>query len=145
MPCCGATYVKTAFVLGVVMASLNLLVCLGGLMFGELSFIMTGIVGALICGILIYGAHARKGQVILVFMIITAVEFIVFTIMDAFDIDARIKEARATKKTNEVSIIIGSYVFGYLVTTAFYGFTLIVARNARKEVDVTDGRGYVLS
>ena len=57
------------------MTALNLLVCFLGLAFGEVQLI-SRIVGASICGILVYGAYARKGKVILIYMIVAIIEFI---------------------------------------------------------------------
>ena len=65
MPC-GQTNLKAAFFLGIALAVLRLLSC------GWVSTtaIVIGIIGALIHGILIFGAHTRNSTAIVVWMVL---------------------------------------------------------------------------
>ena len=101
MPCCGATNVKTAFVLGIIGIVLNLFLCCYGIVtfyidvrelhgiglfkfpiitneftlslygYGGVTF---GIVCALMSAILVYGAYVRKHKEILIWMFIAIVQ-----------------------------------------------------------------------
>ena len=76
MPCCCKSNVKASFILGIVFVVLSLLGCLGG----DLQSIIGGIVGALINGILVFGAHKRNSTAILVWIILAIIQCIVFVI-----------------------------------------------------------------
>ena len=69
MPCCCATNVQAAFVLGIIGIIVNLISCGNG-GWG----IALGILGALAYGILVYGAYVRKRKEILIWMFIAIVQ-----------------------------------------------------------------------
>ena len=68
MPCCCATYVKAAFVLGIVLAILSLV----GVADGShgTSGRIVAVISAMIHCVLIFGAHTRNSKVILVWMVL---------------------------------------------------------------------------
>ena len=66
MPCCCATNVKAAFVLGIVLAVLSFLGCAVKMQ----GAIHTGIISGLIHCILVFGAHTRISTAILVLMVL---------------------------------------------------------------------------
>merc|ERR1712170_44468 len=80
-PCCCESNVKAAFVLGVIFVVLSLLNCLGqdenG---GRLQNIVSGLVGAVIAGTLVYGAKTRNRLAILVGIYVAIIFFIIWTI-----------------------------------------------------------------
>ena len=79
---CLSTYLKTAFVSGIVLAGLNLLICT----IGDTESIITGLVGCLISGILIIGTHHRNSDVILAWMILAIFDLIanIFWMINAY-------------------------------------------------------------
>ena len=64
MPCCCATNIKAAYVLGIVLAGVSLVPALSGFP----QFIAVGIVGALIHGVLVFGAYKSHSTAILTWM-----------------------------------------------------------------------------
>ena len=66
MKCCCKDYVETALVLGSVLAILSLIGCIGK----SPKFIVFGVLGALIHGILIFGAIKRNATAILIWSIL---------------------------------------------------------------------------
>merc|ERR1719192_2001357 len=97
MPCCCATNVKAAFVLGIILVIFSLLSCFGTDEEGGYN-IISGIVFALINGILVYGAHARNSTAILVWMILAIIECVFYAIIAVIVIIAVIAYAEATLK-----------------------------------------------
>ena len=74
--CCGPN-VKVAFYLGIIFVILGILNCFGEDEKGErLTNIIGGVVGALINGLLVYGANARNSTAILVWMVLAVIECI---------------------------------------------------------------------
>ena len=67
---CVSTSTKTAYVGGIVLAGINLLNC-----FGNPADIVSGIVGALISGILVYGTHYRNSDAVLAWIILAILDF----------------------------------------------------------------------
>ena len=83
MPCCCATNVQAAFVLGIIGIIGNLVSCCFALETGE-GGIAIGIAGALISAILVYAAHVRNYkaiQAIQLSLILHCVGEVIFTIV----------------------------------------------------------------
>ena len=78
MPCCCKDNVQACFVLGIILVVLNLLSSFG-LIFACISdegmypYLLIGIFGALVSGLLIYGAHKRNRTAILIWMVLTII------------------------------------------------------------------------
>ena len=85
MPCCCKDNVQACFVLGIILVVLNLLSCFGFIWNAELlPYCLIGIFGALVSGILIFGAKKRNRIAILVwivFAIIGVVVLIAFAVI----------------------------------------------------------------
>ena len=71
MPCCCKDNVEASFVLGIVLAVLSLVSC-----FGQGWNILYGIYGALVYGILIFGAKKRNPTAILVWMVFAIIDVV---------------------------------------------------------------------
>ena len=81
-PCCCSSNIQAAKVLGIIFIVCSLLNCLGTDANGSrTSNIVGGLVGALISGLLVYGASKRNSTAILVWMILAIIECIVFAIL----------------------------------------------------------------
>ena len=84
MPCCCATNVKAAFVLGIVLAVLSGLSC-----FNKVArAIANGIIGAVIHCILIFGAHTRNSTAMLIWMVLAILSCIGYAIFATLGIAA---------------------------------------------------------
>ena len=140
MPCCCATNVEAAFVLGIVLAVLNGLSCFNE----DPEVIANGIIGAVIHCTLIFGAHKRNSTAILVWMVLAILECIVFAI---FAILAVVAIAGAGVVVGvhagegAAGGVAGIAVFGVVFIVFMIGiilfqiWTIMVAKNARKEID----------
>ena len=154
MPCCCATNVKAAFVLGIVLAVLSALSCfnievsLGKLYLyfdkgqGEMAdgMIANGIIGALIHCILIFGAHTRNKTAILVWMILAILACIGVAIIAILGVVAlggvsalagAHAGAAAAGQVAVFAIVFIAFMIGIIL---FQIWTIIVAKNARKEI-----------
>lgn len=81
-PCCCSSNIQAAKVLGIIFIVCSLFNCLGtDANESRTSNIVTGLVGALISGLLVYGASKRNSTAILVWMILAIIECIVFAIL----------------------------------------------------------------
>ena len=81
MPCCCATNVKAAFVLGIVLTALSFIDFANGK-----NRIINGIIGVIIDCILIFGAHTRNSTAILVWMILAILSCIGSAILAIFGV-----------------------------------------------------------
>ena len=143
MPCCCESNVKAAFILGIVFVTLSILGCLQG----DLQSIIAGIVGALINGILVFGAHKRNSTAILVWIILAIIQCIVFVIFGILAILLIVavnttngsynEEFLQIKKAVTIGVIIGAIiaVVIYVATIILYIWAIIVAKNARREIE----------
>ena len=76
-PCCCESNVKAAKVLGIIFIVICILNCFNENEDGEHFYnIIGGIVGVLIDGLLVYGAHARNSTAILVWIVLAIIECI---------------------------------------------------------------------
>merc|ERR1712223_35146 len=137
LECCKDN-VQACFVLGIVFAGLNVLFCL----FGDASHILSGIYGALVSGILIYGAHKRNRTAILIWMVLTIIGVIGLIIASVWVIYAIVF---ASDSLHELDIDIdidaegalGMAVLSVIIAGIFILFeiwTIIVAKRARAEI-----------
>ena len=88
MPCCCATNIKAAFVIGNVLAVLYVLDILYLFKYGNIFSIVTGFLGLASTSILAYGAHTRNSKAMLIYMgstIIMIILFIVGTIIGVIE------------------------------------------------------------
>ena len=151
MPCCCATNVKAALVLGIVLAVLsalvscfNIEVSLGWLYIylhrgqGALAI---GMISALIHCILIFGAHTRNKTAILVWMILAILACIGVAIIAILGVVAlggvsalagAHAGAAAAGQVAVFAIVFIAFMIGIIL---FQIWTIIVAKNARKEID----------
>ena len=125
MPCCCATNVKAAFVLGIVLAVLSLIGCGNGS-----NGIINGIIGVIIHCILIFGAHTRNSTAILVWMVLAILSCIGYVILVVLGVIA-IADAGAGAAAAGVVVFI-VFMVGIIL---FQIWTIIVAKNARKEIE----------
>ena len=129
MPCCCATNVKAAFILGIVLAVLSLIGCGNG-SYG----IINGIIGVIINCILIFGAHTRNSTAILVWMVLAILSCIGYAILTVLGVVA-IAHAGAAGAGGEavgVAVVFIIFMIGIIL---FQIWTIIVAKNARKEIE----------
>ena len=126
MPCCCATNVEAAFILGFVLAVLSGLSCFN-MVAGA---IVNGIIGAVIHCILIFGAHTRNSTAILVWMVLAILSCIGYVILVVLGVIA-IADAGAGAAAAGVVVFI-VFMVGIIL---FQIWTIIVAKNARKEIE----------
>ena len=147
MPCCCATNVEAAFILGFVLAVLSGLSC-----FNEVAgAIANGIIGAVIHCILIFGAHTRNSTAILVWMvlaILSCIGYAIFAILGiaaiagAGAVGAAVAEDAAGAASAPgaagqvaVSVVVVAFVIFMIGIILFQIWTIIIAKNARKEIE----------
>ena len=145
MPCCCKNYVEASFVLGIVLAVVSLLNCYKDP--------IHGIVGALISGILIFGAKMRNPTAILVWMVFAIIEVVwlivvaVMATIAAIDPD-RISSAisshlRESNLRDQINTHIGSVmtilVIFIVPIIIFEIWTIFVAKKAREEIQAPGG------
>ena len=130
MPCCCATNVKAAFVLGIVLAVLSFLGCAGKMQ----GVIASGIISGLIHCILVFGAHTRNSTAILVWMVLAIFSCIGLAIMAVLGIIgiAHLGAAGAAGGAVGVGVVFIVFFIGIIL---FQIWTIIVAKNARKEIE----------
>ena len=124
MCCCCATNVKAAFILGIVLAVLSFLACVGKMQ----GVIASGIISGLIHCILVFGAHTRNSTAILVWMVLAILSCIGYVILVVLGVIA-IADAGAAAAGVVVFIV---FMVGIIL---FQIWTIIVAKNARKEIE----------
>ena len=128
MPCCCATNVKAAFVLGIVLAVLSLLGCGNGN-----NGIINGIIGGIIHCVLIFGAHTRNSKAILVWMVLAILSCIGYAILAILGVVAIAHAGAAGAPGEAVGVVIFFIIF-MIGIILFQIWTIIVAKNARKEI-----------
>ena len=129
MPCCCATNVKAAFVLGIVLAVLSLLGCGNGN-----NGIINGIIGGIIHCVLIFGAHTRNSKAILVWMVLAILSCIGYAILAILGVVAIAHAGAAGAPGEAVGVVIFFIIF-MIGIILFQIWTIIVAKNARKEIE----------
>ena len=129
-PSCCATNIKAAFVLGIVLVILSVLVCFEG----SLETIINGILCGIIHCILIFGTHARNSTAVLVWMVLAILSCIGNAIMAVMAIIVIAHEGAGVNVT-AVSVVPIVFFIGIII---FEIWTIIVARNARKEIEADE-------
>ena len=136
-PCCCESNVKAAFVLGIIFIVLSILNCFkkdeDG---GHLYNIIGGIIGVLINGLLVFGAHTRNSTAILVWMVLAIIECIILGIVIVLFIIA-------ITYAGFFHWIIALVVAIYAGIILFIIWTIVVAKNARREIKEGNGGGQV--
>ena len=129
MPCCCATNVKAAFVLGIILAALSFIGCFNGR-----DGIINGIIAAIIHCILIFGAHTRNRTAILVWMVLTILSCIGYAILAVLGVIGIVHAGESGAGGDAVSVLVVFivYMVGIIL---FQIWTIIVAKNARKEIE----------
>ena len=134
MLCFCKDYVQAAFVLGIVLAGLNLLTCFNKGNGAE--EVLSGIYGALISGILIFGAKMRNPTAILVWIalaIINVVGLIVWTV------SAIIALIAITDHVTLAMVFPFIFIIFLGAMIMFEIWTIIVAKKARDEIQAPGG------
>ena len=144
MPCCCATNVKAAFVLGIVLATqyvlilgLAILILLYHPVEGTKIGIISGVIGVLIQCILIFGAHKRHRTALLVWMVLTilsCIYYAIIAIMVMVGFGAIAAKGAAPIQIFIVFILI-LFLIGYIILLSW---TIDVAKKARKEIQETE-------
>ena len=129
MPCCCATNVKAAFVLGIVLAVFSLISC-----DNRSNGIINGIIGAIIHCVLIFGAHTRNSTAILVWMVLAILSCIGYAILAILGVVAIAHAGAAGAPGEAVGVVIFFIIF-MIGIILFQIWTIIVAKNARKEIE----------
>ena len=136
-PCCCESNVKAAFVLGIIFIVLCILNCFNQNEDGEYLYnIIGGIVGALINGLLVYGAHTRNSTAILVWMVLAIIECICLCVITVLFVIA-------VAYAGVLHWIVILVVAIYAGTILFTIWTIVVAKNARREIKEEFGEGQV--
>jgi len=129
MPCCCATYVKAAFVLGIVLAILSLVGCGNGS-----NGIINAIISVIIHCVLIFGAHTRNSTAILVWMVLAILSCIAYAILTILGVLV-IAHAGAAGAGGDAVAGIVVFIVIMIGIILFQIWTIIVAKNARKEIE----------
>merc|ERR1712110_286336 len=144
--CCCSSNVKAAKVWGIIFLILNILTCFGtNEKYGNLPNIIQGVAGALISCLLIFGAIKRSSTAILVWMILSVIEIIGYTIYGILlvmelasdrvhaEIEKLTEETGIDKETlKQWTVIV--LVVSYIIYIFFTIWILIIAKRARKEI-----------
>ena len=152
MPCCCATNIKAAFVLGIVLAVLSALVScfdievsIGWLYLyfhkwqGSMAI---GMISALMHCILIFGAHTRNKTAILVWIILAILACIGVAIIAILGVVAVAGVAAfagahaGAGAAGPVAVVAVVFIIFMIGIILFQIWTIIVAKNARKEIEV---------
>ena len=128
MPCCCATNVKAAFVLGIVLAVLSLIGCGNGS-----NGIINAIIGVIIHCVLIFGAHTRNSAAILVWMVLAILSCIGYAILAVLAVVLVAHAGAAGAAGDAVTVVVVLIVF-MIGIILFQIWTIIIAKNARKEI-----------
>merc|ERR1711971_1366180 len=165
MPCCCASNIKAAFVIGIVLAvlyALNVAISFYDTIY--IYGVITGVLGLVSASILAYGAHTRNAKAMLIYIgsaILLIILFIVETVLQIVAVQA-CNDFQGTNQTdifdwgtnqndtnihdNICSIADGAVGKGVVVFAVVYAvgviifdiWTIIVAKNAKKEIE--DGK-----
>ena len=125
--CCCKSNVKAAYVLGIIFVILCILNCLMFFNDENLYNIIGGIVGALMNGILVYGAYARSSTAILVWIILAIIECICMCVLTVLIVIA----LGYAKVLHLIHILVVAIYAGIILFTIW---TIVIAKNARIEI-----------
>ena len=130
MPCCCASNIKAAFVIGIVLAVLYALDILFLFKYGNIFSIVTGFLGVASASILAYGAHTRNSNAMLIYIGSTIIMIILFIVMIIIGVVA-LKIAGPP-----IGLII--VVVISVLSIMFDIWTMFVAKNAKKEIEAEE-------
>ena len=129
MPCCCATNVKAAFVLGIILAALSFIGCFNGR-----DGIINGIIGVIIHCVLVFGAHTFNSTAILVWMVLAILSCIGYAILTIFAVIAIAHAGAAGAAGEAVGVVVVLIVF-MIGIILFQIWTIVIAKNARREIE----------
>ena len=128
--------IDAAFILGIVLAVLSLMIFFNGstVIMDYHKWIINGIIGVMINCILIFGAYTRNSKAILAWIILAILSYIVLVIIGSVVVIIVIFDEWRPGRTERWLAFGFSFVF-MVGTILFQIWTIIVAKNARKEID----------
>ena len=131
MCCCCAKNIDAAFILGIVLAALSLMIFFNGStnVMDYHKWIINGIIGVMINCILIFGAYTRNSKALLVWIVLAILSYIGLAIIGILACYAFV--VQGSKK--EIAVLV--WIVFMVGTIPFLIWTIIVAKNARKEID----------
>jgi len=134
MPCCCESNLKASFVMGIIFTVLNIVALVVS---RDLQSIISGIIFALVNLILVFGAHKRNRDAILVWIILAIIQtliLIVFCIILIIGI-AGVGGSLGLHASIDVAFAILIIVLIiYITIIALLIWTMTVANRARKEI-----------
>jgi hypothetical protein len=131
--CCCNSNRQAAFVMGIIFVVLNIV----GVILGKnaTQYIATGLIFAVINGVLIFGAHTSNSTAILVWMVLGGIEavvyciYIILLIMTAVTLGAHAGQFGSLIGLIVAHIIIDAILVGVII------WTIVIAKRARQEID----------
>ena len=129
MPFCCKTNVEAIFTLGIFNVVLNIFPCFGG----SHNFV-TGIMGVMISGLLVFGAYNRNSTAISLWMILAIIHayfgVLALVALITFVVEFGLESARFRFG---IYLIFWLFYWGFLMF--FHVSSIIVANKAKKEID----------
>ena len=142
-PCCYKSNVKAAYVSGIIFIVFWVLTILikifdGSDIIGQSHRILfktiEGIICILINGLLVYGAHARNSAALLVWIVLAVIESVYLCLIVILFSLVPFAKINGAQIPDWVWVIYVIYVAAYFGIFLFTILTIIVAKNARKEI-----------
>ena len=136
MCCCCAKNIDAAFILGIVLAALSLMIFFNGssAIMDYHKWIINGTIGVMINCILIFGAYTRNSKALLVWIILAILSYIGLAIIYILVLFAIEDKNIVVMEWFKYEVVVVTMVF-MVGTIPFLIWTIIVAKNARKEID----------
>jgi len=138
MPCCCESNVKASFVMGIIFIVFNILALVVA---RDIQAIVGGLIFAVVNGILVFGAHKRNKDALLVWIILAAIEALVYIIFCILVIVNLVLVGNVSnsyyqvKSAVDLAIAVSAIVLIiYLAITTLLIWTMVVASRARKEI-----------
>jgi len=133
MPCCCESNLKASFVMGIIFAVLDIV---GLLVQRDLQSIITGLIFA--CGnlLLVYGAHKRHRDAILVWIVFAVIQALILIVYCGLLINALVIAGHLLGNPlyDATFTIIFIALIIYIIMVALLIWTMIVANRARKDI-----------
>ena len=129
--------IDAAFILGIVLAVLSLMIFFNGstVIMDYHKWIINGIIGVMINCILIFGAYTRNSTAILAWIILAILSYIGLVIIGILCIFIVFFDERLIRGHPEKELAMFFSLVFMVGTILFQIWTIIVAKNARKEID----------
>jgi len=125
---CGCkSYRQAAFVMGIIFIVLNIIGFI--MMRNGIRDLVFGIICALVNGILVFGAHKSHSKAILVWMILAAIEALIYVIFMILIIVYVVKFFALGAWTFLIVVIVYAIEIGIVI------FGILIAKRAREEID----------